>query len=730
MPYSSISDKKFLDSNGLTYFSRKLNNYPTNDVIEAVVDGIQDALSEQQGSIDALENKVEAYDSYPYFTPLQTKTYTGVAATENNNQYGSFFYLKVRGTTYTTMWHVKVRVRASVPEGSNAQYYFTDSVFDLWGMQKTYAAYVSQNHILSTSYRPFYYHSAFLVSQTGYNNDCGTWIGFNLCNATNPTTILRTFVIDLLEYQNCEVDFVDTLYTPNTIPERADHTSYYSSTVTSISNFNACDNGVKMTGDANTTSISNLLFGNGKFNTDSLLYRYQLLVQKDENTLSPLNNNNNTTGTSKTMLTDLEFDPFGLFAYYYSTAAVSAGAQIGASAVFYAFNGIDLRYTFNCGSTLTTNLPFYLVVTPLSNGKVKLASTTPWSQTLPNINDGKYYILLGRTYSTYQITLYPYHPIYYHDGTSVKQLSGLEIPNKADKKDTVLETTLSCGRYPNSDIGQKSMAFGNNAIASGRYSVSLGHDNTASGESSLATGLMSEASGAYAQAFGNGTIASGRASLAAGDRTTANGHATVAVGVLNSLPTLYPAWEAEEYYDVGDKVDKGGYGYECITSNHDSSWVSANWKRLPSNTDMLVAVGNGSQQGITNVRSNAAAIDKDGNAYLKGDIFINCDANSQNGESIGNQVVVGSTQPQASNNKLWINTAVQNSYSVPTYSEFLSIQNTINGKYSKPSGGIPAADLADTYIEAPSSPATGAFLVFNGTAWVAQTLSIWQGGNY
>ena len=34
------------------------------------------------------------------------------------------------------------------------------------------------------------------------------------------------------------------------------------------------------------------------------------------------------------------------------------------------------------------------------------------------------------------------------------------------------------------------------------------------------------------------------------------------------------------------------------------------------------------------------------------------------------------------------------------------------------------------YILAPSSPATGAFLVYNGSAWTAQTLSTWQGGSY
>ena len=45
--YAQISTKKFLDASGLTHFARKLNNYPTNDVIAAVIDGVQDALEEK-----------------------------------------------------------------------------------------------------------------------------------------------------------------------------------------------------------------------------------------------------------------------------------------------------------------------------------------------------------------------------------------------------------------------------------------------------------------------------------------------------------------------------------------------------------------------------------------------------------------------------------------------------------------------------------------------------------
>ena len=43
---------------------------------------------------------------------------------------------------------------------------------------------------------------------------------------------------------------------------------------------------------------------------------------------------------------------------------------------------------------------------------------------------------------------------------------------------------------------------------------------------------------------------------------------------------------------------------------------------------------------------------------------------------------------------------------------------------------IPSSASDVGAIPAPSSPATGAFLVWNGSAWVAQTLSTWQGGSY
>lgn len=62
MSFAATSQKKFLDAAGLTYFSSKLNNYPTNDVIEAVINGVQDALDEKVDSVqyDAVNKKITA----------------------------------------------------------------------------------------------------------------------------------------------------------------------------------------------------------------------------------------------------------------------------------------------------------------------------------------------------------------------------------------------------------------------------------------------------------------------------------------------------------------------------------------------------------------------------------------------------------------------------------------------------------------------------------------------
>jgi len=367
---------------------------------------------------------------YPYLRSLGSKTYTGVIASANTQQGGGFFYLKVRGTTWNTRWRVKTRVRATVP---GQALYDTDTVFEFWSYADVIGGYACENHILNTSYRPIYYNSVFTVSEAGYNNGCGAWIGFSLQYSASPVdaSYKRTVIVDVLDYDGCTVELQNALVTPDNIPQRSAHTAWYSSSNTSYYNYDANSQGLKQIGDANSTVINTLNKGSGNFIANSAVYRYQMLFQMDENQLTPLNNVNNSTGTSKAMLTNVEFDPFGGIYFYNSTATVAANAAIGAGNLLYAA-AFDLRYTFNCGTTLTANKPFYLVVTPTSGGKCKIASSAPWVQTLPSTKDGKFYILLGRTYSTYQMMLSHEHPVYMHDGTTVREV----LPQTALATDT------------------------------------------------------------------------------------------------------------------------------------------------------------------------------------------------------------------------------------------------------------------------------------------------------
>ena len=168
--------------------------------------------------------------------------------------------------------------------------------------------------------------------------------------------------------------------------------------------------------DQYNTGNNNL--GGGNFTANSAIYRYQLLFHMTREKLTPLNNNDNTTATTKTMLTNVDLDLFEKIYYYSSTTAVSANGAVGASALNYTrASVIDLRYTFNIETTtLTANKDLYLKVTRQSNGLFRLASASPLTQTLPSSADGYYYCFLGRTSSGYQLALYGDHPIYYYDG--------------------------------------------------------------------------------------------------------------------------------------------------------------------------------------------------------------------------------------------------------------------------------------------------------------------------
>ena len=64
MSIATITSKKFLDIQGLTYLAQKLNDYPDNNVLSAVIDGIQDALDEKvNASSKGVANGIASLDS-------------------------------------------------------------------------------------------------------------------------------------------------------------------------------------------------------------------------------------------------------------------------------------------------------------------------------------------------------------------------------------------------------------------------------------------------------------------------------------------------------------------------------------------------------------------------------------------------------------------------------------------------------------------------------------------
>lgn len=184
--------------------------------------------------------------------------------------------------------------------------------------------------------------------------------------------------------------------------------------------------------DTNTTSIYTLQRYNGTRVVSADLLRYVIAFRKNETTIIPIHSNAGTgtaantavTATTKTMTTE-SFDPFGEIYQYATNTKIEANGSVNLSTLRTQCVSVDARYIFNCAKTLTAQREIYLVVDLQSDGMVKLAtSVNPWAQTLPSTNDGHLYILLGYAYSTYQMELYYYHPIYYHDGTQLRQYGG------------------------------------------------------------------------------------------------------------------------------------------------------------------------------------------------------------------------------------------------------------------------------------------------------------------
>lgn len=166
--------------------------------------------------------------------------------------------------------------------------------------------------------------------------------------------------------------------------------------------------------------------------------------------------------------------------------------------------------------------------------------------------------------------------------------------------------------------GMASHAEGNNTEATNVMTHAEGYMTHATGVMAHAEGNKTTASGTMSHAEGSQSVASGQMSHAEGNSTIANASFSHAGGLFNEAMTLYPDWTANTAYEVGDRVNNSGSGYECVTANSDATWTAAKWKVLPSNSDVYYAIGNGN----STARSNAMELKWNGDMALQGDMTL------------------------------------------------------------------------------------------------------------
>lgn len=155
--------------------------------------------------------------------------------------------------------------------------------------------------------------------------------------------------------------------------------------------------------------------------TDQLA-RYRLLFSSaDNNQWVPINSSSSTSESAAKTVNQRPINPFGLIAYYSSTAVKEANTIPAAGGVWQQYN-LSIGYSYATGTNpnMTVAKPVYVKCAPQADGSAIIDSTTPFVQDLPTTEDGKIYIELGLAYSARQIELYLSHPIYYYKQGAIR----------------------------------------------------------------------------------------------------------------------------------------------------------------------------------------------------------------------------------------------------------------------------------------------------------------------
>jgi len=177
--------------------------------------------------------------------------------------------------------------------------------------------------------------------------------------------------------------------------------------------------------DGNTNTIGYQLRSNsGNLVASDTGYRYRLwFTSADGSKWVPINTSTSTNATTARTLNTRPIDPFGPIVYRSTNGTCSAGAGIGATAIWQQYT-LAIGYSYMAsGFSLTAQDSVYLRCTPQTDGSAVMQDIV---QTLPTSKDGKIYIHLGTAYSTTNMELTIEHPVYWHDGTGIRLWTGAE----------------------------------------------------------------------------------------------------------------------------------------------------------------------------------------------------------------------------------------------------------------------------------------------------------------
>ena len=339
--------------------------------------------------------------------PIQTATYTGLIGTASNNAANdSFYFMTVRPDDYYCHWVIRYKITATI---SGHEDYNAMSDVTLYGYGQAAApAQKIFNSIYSTSYRPYYYHNFYRLTQVGYQNDYANVVGIGLrgSNSRNTAGYERTIKVELLDCENCTVEFL-----PDAI-KWADWDGNGATNYAGLTEYNGYTSGMQELSDANDNyydrrymKTTRVVAGANK------IFPYSLIMQLPDGTWESLTTSGGN-GTSK-VVNPNGFLPTKIY-WFYANATIAAGALTTNDYLFETHSVMNIAYTLNCGSTLTVNKSLYLVGT-MTNGLFHVSSEM-YSEELPSTADGKYYIYLGEVSGANTLTLSATHPIYYFDG--------------------------------------------------------------------------------------------------------------------------------------------------------------------------------------------------------------------------------------------------------------------------------------------------------------------------